>query len=101
MIIDGNAMERHPVVAGVPQSSPVSPILFAIYTSGLIKWFGEYVSEAEGQSIIDNFARVATGRDVIHVITILERCSANCMEWANRQGLQFDTAQTEAALFMR
>jgi hypothetical protein len=37
MIIEGNAMERHPVEAGVPQGSPVSPILFAIYTSGLIK----------------------------------------------------------------
>jgi len=37
MIIDGNAMERHPVEAGVPQGSPVSLILFAIYTSGLIK----------------------------------------------------------------
>jgi len=38
MIIEGNAMERDRVEAGVPQASPVSPILFAIYTSGLIKW---------------------------------------------------------------
>jgi hypothetical protein len=37
MIIKGNAMTRHPVEAGVPQGSPVSPILCAIYTSGLIK----------------------------------------------------------------
>jgi hypothetical protein len=37
MIIEGNAMERHPVDAGVAQCSLVSPILFAIYTSGLIK----------------------------------------------------------------
>jgi len=36
MIIKGNAMESHPVEAGVPQGSHVSPILFAIYTSGLI-----------------------------------------------------------------
>ena len=32
MIIEGTAMERHPVEAGVPQGSPVSLILFAIYT---------------------------------------------------------------------
>jgi len=43
MVIEGNAMERHPVEAGVPQGSPVSLILFAIYTSGLIKWVEEYV----------------------------------------------------------
>jgi len=32
MIFEGNAIERHPVEAGVPQGSPVSPILFAILT---------------------------------------------------------------------
>jgi len=41
MIIQGNAMERHPVEAGVPLRSPVSPILFAISPSGLIKWVEE------------------------------------------------------------
>jgi hypothetical protein len=30
MIIEGNSMERHPVEAGVPLGSPLSPILFAI-----------------------------------------------------------------------
>jgi len=54
MIIEGNAMDRNPVEAGVPQGSPVSPILFAIYTSGLIKWVEVYVSEAEGLSVVDD-----------------------------------------------
>jgi hypothetical protein len=38
MIMEGNAMERNTVESGIPQGSPVSLILFAIYTSGLIKW---------------------------------------------------------------
>jgi len=33
IIIEGNAIERHFVEAGVPQGSPVSPILLAIHTS--------------------------------------------------------------------
>jgi len=37
MIIMANAMERHPVEVTVLQGSPVSLILDAIYTSGLIK----------------------------------------------------------------
>jgi hypothetical protein len=100
MIIEGNPMERHPVKAGVPQGSPVSPILFAIYTSGLIKWVEEYVSEAEGLSFVVDLIWVATGNDVNHVHSILERCSGERIEWASRRGLQFDTAKTEAALFM-
>jgi hypothetical protein len=48
MIIEGNATERHPVDPGVTQGSPVLLILFSIYTSQLLKWVEEYVSEAEG-----------------------------------------------------
>ena len=101
MIIEGNTMERHPVDAGVPQGSPVSPILFAMYTSGLIKWVEEYVLETEGLSFVDDLGWVATERDVNHVVSILERCAARSIEWVTRQGLQFDTAKTQAALFMR
>jgi hypothetical protein len=61
IIIEGNTMERHPLAAGVPQGSPVSPILFAIYTLQLIKWVKDYVS-AEGLSFVDGLGWVATGR---------------------------------------
>lgn len=36
MVIEGNGMERPPVEAAIRQGSLVSPILFTIYTSGLI-----------------------------------------------------------------
>jgi len=88
MVIERNAMKRHPVEAGVPQGSPVSPILFAIYTSGLIKWVEEY-APAKGLSFVDDLGWVATGSDVNQVVTILERCVAKSIEWANRRGLQF------------
>jgi len=52
MTIECNTIERHPVEVGVAQGSPVSPILFAIYTSGLIKWDEVYVSGAEGLSFV-------------------------------------------------
>jgi hypothetical protein len=92
MIPEGNAMERHPVEAGVQQGSPVSPILFAINTSVLIKWLKEYVSEAEGLSFEDHLGTVATRSDVNHVVSILKRCPVKSIEWAHRRALQFDTA---------
>jgi hypothetical protein len=54
MILEGNAMKRLPGEVGVPLGSPVSPILFAMYTSGLIKWVEEYLSEAKGLSYVHN-----------------------------------------------
>jgi hypothetical protein len=85
MVIEGNATERHPVEAGVPQGSFVSPILFAIYTSSLIKWVEEYVS-AEGLSFVDDLGWVATGSNLNQVVTKLEECVAKRIEWASRRG---------------
>jgi hypothetical protein len=101
MVIERIARDRHPVEAGVPQGSPVSPILFAIYISGLIKWVEEYVSEVEGLSFVDDLGCVVTWRGVDHVVPILERCTAKSIERASRRGLQFDIGKTEAALFTR
>jgi hypothetical protein len=83
-IMERNSTERHPVGAGVPQCSRVSPILFAICTSGLIKWVEEYVSEAERLFFIDDLGWVATGSNLNHVVPMLERCAAKRVEWATR-----------------
>jgi hypothetical protein len=91
MILEGNAMGRHPGEAEVPQGSPVSPILFAIYTSGLIKWVEDYESEAEELSIVDNLASVVTETHVNHVVSILEKCAGNSIPCVLTRGLQFNT----------
>jgi hypothetical protein len=54
MVIEGNVTERHPVEAGIPQGSPVSPILFAMYTSELRKWVEERVARIEGLPFADH-----------------------------------------------
>jgi len=82
MIIERNVMQRHPVEAGVPQGSPMSPIIFAIYTSGLINWVEEYVS-AEGLSCVDDLGRVETGSDVNLLVMTLDRSAEQTIERAN------------------
>jgi len=101
MIIQRNATERHPVEAAVRQGSPAAPIIFAIYTSGLSKWVEQYVLEGESLSFVHKLGWEPTGSDVNHVITIPARCAAKRIQWASRPGLQFDTANTQAAQFTR
>jgi len=101
MVIEGNGMERHPVEAGIPQGSLVSLILFAIDTSGHMKWVEERVAENEGLSFVDDVGWAATGSDVNQVVRKLEACARESIDWAERRELEFDTAKTEAVLFTR
>jgi hypothetical protein len=83
MIIEGNAIVRHQVEIEVPQGSPVSPILFSIFTLELIDWVKECIA-AEGLSFVVDFGWVATGLNDNEVVMALERCTAKSIEWANR-----------------
>ena len=60
MVIAGNVMERRPVDAGLPQGSPLSPIVFEICTSGLMQWVAKRVSGFEGQTLVDDVRWLAT-----------------------------------------
>jgi len=64
----------------------------------MITWVEEHVS-AKGLSFVGDLGWVATGSSVNQVITTLEWCAANSVEWECWQGLQIDTAKTEAVLF--
>jgi hypothetical protein len=63
------------VEAGIPQGSPVSPILCAIHTAGLINWVEERV-QAVGLSLVDNHGWVPTGMDAIQVVESLQAFAA-------------------------
>jgi len=66
MSMDGKEGDSMDVETGVPQGSPVSPVLFIIYLAGL---FGKVAKEEEecereGISFVDDVAWVVEGEDV-------------------------------------
>jgi len=101
MVIEGNVLQSHPLEAGIPQGSPVLPILFAIHIAGLMKWVQERVHGVEGLCFVDDLRWVATSKDVKQVVRKLEACAAESIQWASRRDLHFDPAKMEAALFTR
>jgi len=48
--------ERTEVNTGIPQGSPVSPILFAIYLSGLLGYVKDKVPGIKALSFVDDVA---------------------------------------------
>ena len=55
IVIDGTEGQDRAVETGIPQGSPVSPILFAVYISGVFKEV-ERKTGAEGLSFVDDVA---------------------------------------------
>jgi len=93
ILVEGNVLQTHSVDPGVPLGSPVTPILFPIYTTVLTKWVEERLQGDEGLSIMDNMGWMAIKKDVNLMVEKLEHCAAERMEWACRQDLQFDMAK--------
>jgi hypothetical protein len=91
MIIEGNVMQRCPVEAEIPQGSPVFPILFAMYTSGLIKLVDNRVSGIDGLPSVDDVGWIATGSDISQVVKKHESWARESIDQEERWQLKFDT----------
>jgi hypothetical protein len=100
LIINGYETAMKPTNSGIPQGSPVSPILFAIYISGV---FEEVEDEtgAVGISFVDDLSWIASGANVMEIAETLEKCAKIATRWAEQNAVELDIAKTEAILFAK
>ena len=89
------------VETGVPQGSPVSPILFALFLSGLFPAVTNAVPDTDGLSFVDDVGWTATGGSIQEITDKLSRCAERASEWADKHAAQFDIEKTEAILLSR
>jgi hypothetical protein len=103
MSMDGKEGDSMDVETGVPQGSPVSPVLFFIYFSGIFDRVEEKEEECgnEGISFVDDVAWVVEGEDVGECTQRLEGCGREAQIWANENACQFEIEKTEAISFTR
>lgn len=101
LVFDGEESELIPIEAGVPQGSPLSPILFILYIATLY----EAIEAAHpGIGIIgfaDDTNLLAISRDPAANAWRLERVWDTCERWARTRGMQFEPGKSELVHFTR
>jgi hypothetical protein len=101
MVVDGCELAERDIQTGIPQGSPVSPILFAIYLSGVFTAVESSVEGAQGLSFADDVAWMITGKDVGEVTRRPESCATQSITWARENAVAFDSGKTEALLLTK
>ena len=99
--IDNTQCPVHRVNSVVPQGSPVSPILFLIYLSGVFDVIERSVPGVQPISFADDVGLLAPGRSVQEVCRKLQEAAKVAIEWGQSNLVQFEADKTEAVLFTR
>ena len=88
------------VSAGLPQGSPVSPILFIVYLHVLLKRVEEETPQGLCISFADDIGVLVKGTSVDEVAKGLEQAGLSLIQKGEEHKICFEEKKTEAVLFM-
>ena len=101
MSVDGQEGEAKEVETGLPQGSPVSPVLFTVYMADIHGEVDAQVEGCRGISFVDDITWVVEGEDLRDLTTKLGECADNSLRWAEKNAVCFETSKTEAVLLTK
>lgn len=72
LVIDGHNSKERDIETGIPQGSPVSPILFFIYISNVFNKVSKKSPLVTSLSFVNDLGFIASGSSVKEVVKTLE-----------------------------
>src|SRR2546430_6881400 len=89
LVFSGYTSDEVRTQTGIPQGSPLSPILFLLFASELLEMFGSEGGGEVGLGFIDDTKLLVWGPTAAGNCRQLEAAHERCMEWAQRHGAVF------------
>jgi hypothetical protein len=99
LAFDGEREPMQAIDTGIPQGSPISPILFLLYVRHLFDMLIEKHPRVRVPSYIDDIALVVQGISELDNSRRLERVARTAFRWANENAVAFDDSKTELIHF--
>jgi len=99
LLFDGQYAQESSIQAGVPQGSPLSPVLFILYIASLYKVLREKHPNISLVGFADDSNLLAFGKDPSTNCRQLEKAWATCLQWAKAHGMDFNPAKSELIHF--
>ena len=101
LVIDGHDNKEREIETGIPQGSPVSPIFFLIYISGVFDKISKTNPLVTSLSFVDNLGFIASRSSVTEIVRSLEKVAKEVVEWGKQNAVTYDTSKTKAVLFSK
>lgn len=99
LAFDGDREDMASVETGIPQGSPISPILFLIYIRPLFDRLKTKFPAVGVPSYIDDVALVFTGKNIRTNVKVLSEIARDAFAWASENVVTFDDSKSELIHF--
>jgi hypothetical protein len=94
LVIDGRTGETRAIQAGLPQGSPVSPVLFILSVSALFQWLEDRHSTLQAISFVDDIGLVIECDELEEGATRVAHIARDTMQWGSDNKVEFEVSKT-------
>lgn len=101
LIIDGRTGKTRSVHAGLPQESPVSPVLFIFSVSSMFQWLEERYPMLQAILFVEVIRLVVESGELEQGTRQLDCVAGDAIRWGSDNKVDSEVGKTEALVYTR